>query len=1467
MIVNINPLRCALVAFALATVTASALPVYPIDEQELFITSHQDPNFPIPRIGARGLGITFKPPASWSQILIKLRVSPSAKSLEDGTHLSVDATLTGGAPGQSSASAILPWGLPKPSTHLDIPADIAPADSEVFYRWEIRFTENGQPNTRVGDRHAFTMPRRVIVAILGDSFGSGEGAPSRVGAPWQSFNEGIAAHRSPISGQELAVKNFFAANPDIAYDYLNVSSSGAIASDIYSRVSQFQRNGVGSDDPSAAQGVKYIQRERLEEWLTARDYTSLDAIILSCGGNDLGFSTVLKNYLGLNDAKLKEAALDTLTDPFCIAQAATAFVAAGGPLFPPAIFPAVGIYAMCVVPRIALNVYNAVQEDYSFKSPYNAGELSGNQYRNFTWYATRLENEYKNLARGLNHNIFSNGRQVKPAQIFVTEYPFPLKDCVSFHETPPLVSLVADKPLIDVGIGTLPGLSFVKKPKSITFDLTQIRGLRVGFSKTETTEASGQLAPESSKPRPSFGGLNHLIEDHVATANAIAPATEWTFVKTGDFLPAETGVAFAGTHFNTLTTAQNQAGPYIIDNAYHPNQLGHEFTYQPAIRDALNNRVTPEQLAQRAIDEGLKIPTDPLPDLAFEIGTPTVEFLPGRASGLLTINLTVVNRGNVSVGEGVRITFELAARQNLKFPEEILPRLDINETHTIKLEFEIPLAAPIEKQPFDCADEPYPGFEFYAQRDAALRYFFSDDRAELRIAIDPASTIVEINKLNNKSSFTIDIPADDTLPGLLEAIQTVLADLSALLSRPINRVDFDLLINEESVRNYFGYYSPELDINGRTAQQAYLDNALRRINTCFSQSLGTTPPPPLPTPVPLDGLRPICLFPPTTGNCVSPGEALVRDALGQLTDIREISQNAPRDGRRLVIETILNERFASLFGTPTLPGFIDLPATIGGLKSPSEGFPLELAGTRFVLQHLPNIQIYALSLGTQPGTSDLLAPTPMTRDNNTFDVSELPKDGRSVHATLTSYTESGAQQSFYQFPTRRLNAALTSPNANQRLPREGAQIRWDHPDASLAGPVQSYSIAVGSYPGTSDVFPGVENAPVRRNTPPAITHHSIPATNNSFVLNNLPRDGRKLFITLGTLRDDIWEYEIHERFAAETVATAIRLPRPDREILARETFFLAPGRSNAQSYRLLLGTQPGESNIYNSPELTRETVANPIPVDLQEFTPNIDDEGRPFPIWATVITDGPTPTIESYGLIPSINASFLSPLPDDLLPAGRSITFRWSRGVDAEGYRLTVYSPQSGDRPLYQETFDVSQLQAQIPLELTRDPAVAVILETIRDRHKVLETGANGSIYLINQEILNYYAGDAIDDAWQLNYFGPTNPQGLALADPDGDGRNNVAEFLAGTDPTRPDAFLGPPVVRDSASGKPSGFLIPDPLPWTLYYLQQSTILGEWKDISGPFGADPGTPELLLPIPAGNEPTLFHRLRLAPRNP
>ena len=60
--------------------------------------------------------------------------------------------------------------------------------------------------------------------------------------------------------------------------------------------------------------------------------------------------------------------------------------------------------------------------------------------------------------------------------------------------------------------------------------------------------------------------------------------------------------------------------------------------------------------------------------------------------------------------------------------------------------------------------------------------------------------------------------------------------------------------------------------------------------------------------------------------------------------------------------------------------------------------------------------------------------------------------------------------------------------------------------------------------------------------------------------------------------------------------------------------------------------------------------------------------------------------------------------------------------------------------------------------------------------------------------------GDGIPDWWRAQYFPNqptnnvngtmTNNQSCATCDPDGDGQNNMAEFLAGTDPTNSASYF-----------------------------------------------------------------------------
>jgi hypothetical protein len=66
--------------------------------------------------------------------------------------------------------------------------------------------------------------------------------------------------------------------------------------------------------------------------------------------------------------------------------------------------------------------------------------------------------------------------------------------------------------------------------------------------------------------------------------------------------------------------------------------------------------------------------------------------------------------------------------------------------------------------------------------------------------------------------------------------------------------------------------------------------------------------------------------------------------------------------------------------------------------------------------------------------------------------------------------------------------------------------------------------------------------------------------------------------------------------------------------------------------------------------------------------------------------------------------------------------------------------------------------------------------------------GQSGTLGLLVRNVsdddFGTYAGDGLNDAWQVQHFGESNPSGLADADPDGDGQSNAYEEMVGSIPT-----------------------------------------------------------------------------------
>ncbi len=120
---------------------------------------------------------------------------------------------------------------------------------------------------------------------------------------------------------------------------------------------------------------------------------------------------------------------------------------------------------------------------------------------------------------------------------------------------------------------------------------------------------------------------------------------------------------------------------------------------------------------------------------------------------------------------------------------------------------------------------------------------------------------------------------------------------------------------------------------------------------------------------------------------------------------------------------------------------------------------------------------------------------------------------------------------------------------------------------------------------------------------------------------------------------------------------------------------------------------------------------------------------------------------------------------------------------------------------------------------------------------------------------------------WELEYFGANNPDGAPGLDPDGDGLNNWAECVAGTNPTNAASVL----KLTGASLEPGGLR----LAWSAAGARTNVIQtapelidARFVDVSGPVvfpQAGDATTNVLLTTPRADALPRFYRVRQEPR--
>ena len=144
-------------------------------------------------------------------------------------------------------------------------------------------------------------------------------------------------------------------------------------------------------------------------------------------------------------------------------------------------------------------------------------------------------------------------------------------------------------------------------------------------------------------------------------------------------------------------------------------------------------------------------------------------------------------------------------------------------------------------------------------------------------------------------------------------------------------------------------------------------------------------------------------------------------------------------------------------------------------------------------------------------------------------------------------------------------------------------------------------------------------------------------------------------------------------------------------------------------------------------------------------------------------------------------------------------------------------------------------------------------------------TGTLGlTVRNVNPDDFGSYAGDTLDDAWQVGYFGLDNPLAAPAQDPDGDGQTNLFEFTAGLIPTDPQSRFRltiAPVPGLSTQKR----LIFSPLVAGRSYaveFRPSLTTGAWAPLTGTTFSDAGS-ERTVTDPAATGATKFYRVKVS----
>jgi len=318
------------------------------------------------------------------------------------------------------------------------------------------------------------------------------------------------------------------------------------------------------------------------------------------------------------------------------------------------------------------------------------------------------------------------------------------------------------------------------------------------------------------------------------------------------------------------------------------------------------------------------------------------------------------------------------------------------------------------------------------------------------------------------------------------------------------------------------------------------------------------------------------------GNSIAHGDIFG----GALASLSNTVNNIPCDGR-----TIYVQLWTHLNGAWQNPGRYEDTAFTGscgggsgGITSPTAGSVLASPSQAFTWNPVSGADQYWLDVGTQVGVGDYYgAATTQT----SVTVSSMPCDGRTLYVQWWVHINGN-----WQAPVRTTYtaasgcAALTSPVDGTVFTGFSQTFSW----AAKAGADQ-YWLDVGNAQAVGDIFGGA-------------------TTSLSVAVNNLPCDGRIIYVQLWTHISGAWKNPGRYRDTATNVCGALTTPAPGSTLSGSTVTFSWTAGAGVTAYWLDVGTVVGQGNIFG---------AN-VGTSLSQMVSGIPTTGQPIyvQLWSLI---------------------------------------------------------------------------------------------------------------------------------------------------------------------------------------------------------------------------------------------------------